>query len=104
MREFTTPEAVHVLAENWPALARMRGELLDELCARAQYLEATLILTEDQRDKALKERDDWLAALKREQAKHLETLSAAIAERDALRKQLDELRSDYADRSYWGKE
>lgn len=68
--------------DNYNAERRVTAELraeLDKLRARTQCLEATLVLTEDQRDAALKERD-------------------------AMRKQLDELRSDYADKSYWGKE
>ena len=76
-------------AEGQRQIENMQDEIehlekeLDEQRARAQSLEATLVLTEDQRDAARKERDDWLAALKREQSKHLETLHAAIAERDA---------------------
>lgn len=67
---------------------------LNQLRARAQRLEAALVLTEDQRDAARKERDDWLAALKREQSKHLETLHAAIAERDAAIARVGVLRAE----------
>lgn len=108
MRDFTTPEAVHVLAENWPALARLRGELLDELFTRIQRLEASLVLTEDQRDKGIAERDalrnqldDLQAGMRQWEDEHASAVASVIAERDNLRKQLDNMKADYRDGSYW---
>lgn len=86
--------------------------LLDEQRARAQRLEAALVLTEDQRDKTLKESETRGRHIQRiesdvrrlEQAMMNMEIARkdAIAERDALRKQLDDLRHDYTDKSYWG--
>ena len=85
---------------------------LNQLRARAQRLEAALVLTEDQRDKTLKESETRGRHIQRiesdvrrlEQAMMNMEIARkdAIAERDALRKQLDDLKRDYTDTSYWG--
>lgn len=122
MRESTDTECFLLKSKSWEALAELRGRMLAELQEKAQRLEATLVLTEDQRDKALKERDDAIAAREiarkhRDDAQRFsESLcnehiakwektsaavdaivaerDAAIAERDAARTELDRLKPE----------
>ena len=87
---------------------------LDEAKAHAQRLEAALVLTEDQRDAAGAELARLHRAHKMQSEAYRDGASdfwnvvaqrdAAIAERDALRKQLDDLKRDYTDTSYWARQ
>lgn len=103
MRELTDLEREMLQSARWLDLSHHRGELLKELHARAQRLEAALVMTEDQRDKALKEWEDvqrlvvslqnLLENSRREIQAYDVAYYAAIAERDAARKALSDLRS-----------
>lgn len=101
-------------AEGQRQIENMQDEIehleasLDEQRARAQRLESTLVLTEDQRDKGIAERDalrnqldDLQAGMRQWEDEHASAVASVIAERDNLRKQLDNMKADYRDGSYW---
>lgn len=103
MRELGYQEEVLLLTAKWEQLAELRGQLLAELQEKAQRLEAALVMTEDQRDKGFAERDALISAAMDTVHKGIAAYNTAIAERDEARKQLDDLKRDYTDTSYWGK-
>lgn len=101
MRELTDLEREMLQSARWLDLSHYRGELLKELHARAQRLEATLVLTEDQRDKALKERDDVQRLSIERAAEYIAMLGkinagvdAVIAQRDKAQSQRDSFLAD----------
>lgn len=96
MRELTVQENVYLasaFADRWQKLAELRGQMLDELHAEMRRWEAHSVSVEDQRDKGFAERDTLIAAAMDAVHKGIAAYNAVIAERDALREQLNDLQA-----------